>query len=184
MNTNNLQTGQSVNNVTVENSLKKSVMRNISVLIILLVIIYGGYLTLKNQFVTSNQNVNESINTKAESYILLSELASKLNFKNAVIEKYSFDWNSEKYNGYAISTVSYVGVAESPFNNELKNSGFIEDKNDLIEGHVAGLSVYSKDNLICIIKNDAVNPDSWGTDNPDYSSTQTFACVDKNDKAK
>lgn len=168
----------STNNVNVKNTVTKSLMRNISIAIVLLVVIYGGYLSFKGN--STNQDLNEGINTNAQSYILLNDLASKLNFKNSNIEKYSFEWNGGNYDGYSISTVSYVGVAESPFNEELKSAGFTEDVNNLAEGHIAGLSVYSKDNLICIIENDAVNPNSWGTDNPDYSSTQTFACADKN----
>ncbi len=185
-NNNNVHAAQSINNVssTTENTVQKSLMKNISVAIVLLVVVYGGYLTFNSQLVNKSKNLNEGINTKAESYILLNDLASKLDFKNSNIEKYSFDLNTEKYDGYAISTISYVGVTESPFNDELRNNGFVENSNDLAEGHTAGLSVYSKDNLICIIKNDAVNPNSWGTDNPDYSSTQTFACADKNIELK
>lgn len=175
----------SANNVNTGNTVKKSLMRKISIAIVLLVVIYGGYLTFKTQFASvANKDLNEGINTNAQSYILLNDLASKLNFKNSNIEKYSFEWNGGNYDGYSISTVSYVGVAESPFNEELKSAGFTEDVNNLAEGHTAGLSVYSKDNLICIIENDAVNPNSWGTDNPDYSSTQTFACADKNSEVK
>lgn len=181
-NQNNNQGGTDINNssnFSMESMLGKSIMRNISIAIVLLVIIYGGYLSLKGSSLGVNKDSSEEINTKAESYTLLSDLVSRLNYKNSNIEKYSFDWKNEKYNGYAISTVSYAGVSESPFNNELKNIGFTEDSNDLAEGHSVGLSVYSKDNVICIIKNEAVNPNSWGTDNPDYSSNQTLACLDK-----
>lgn len=188
-NNNNVHAGQSINNVskdTAEVTVKKSLMRKISIAIILLVVVYGGYLSFRGQFakISTKESVSEALNTKAESYIVLNELASKLNFKNSTIEKYSFELNAEKYNGYSIATVSYVGVDESPFNDELKNSGFTESENNLAEGKIAGLSVYSKDDLICIIKNDAVNPDSWGTNNPDYSSMQTFACADKKDNIK
>lgn len=179
----NMQSGSNTNNnvgsVNEVEMVKKSLMKNISIAIVLLVIIYGAYLMIQGKFINTNKEVNEGINTEAKSYVMLNDLASKLNFKNSNIEKYSFEWNGGNYDGYSISTVSYVGVSESPFNDELKNSGFTEDVNDLAEGHSVGLSVYSKDGLICIIKNDAVNPNSWGTDNPDYSSTQTFACADK-----
>lgn len=176
---NNLSNVKSVSEI---NTIKKTLMKNISVAIVLLVVVYGGYLTFKNKItdVAAKKDVNEEIDIKAESYVLLNNLASKLNFKNSNIEKYPLDWEGGKYDGYAISTVSYVGVEESPFNDELKKNDFIEGENNLAEGHTAGLAVYSKDNLICIIKNDAVNPNSWGTNNPDYSSTQTFACANKN----
>lgn len=176
----------SVNNSNLEKIVRIPLMGKISIIIILLVIIYGGYLSFRGKYVNSNEEKVsvEEINTKSESYILLNEIISKLNFKNSSIEKYGMEWNGGKYNGYAISTVSYTGVAESPFNEELKNIGFIEDQNNLLEGHIAGLAVYSKDNLICIIKNEAVNPDSWGTDNADYSSNQTLACLNKEIEVK
>ncbi|MSR73202.1 hypothetical protein EXS61_01170 [Candidatus Parcubacteria bacterium] len=138
--------------------------------------------------ILSSLKVQQHINVEGqfvtESYTLMNEILSKLNIKNINFTDVSLKWlevgvdTKVVYYGYSFTVFDQYSVLVSPFEEELKSRGFVEDSLNGGDGTFRWQHGYSKNNVVCTITHTPVSP----IDNDELVGTKhinTVACADR-----